>query len=383
MSNIYVDHAATTKAFPEVIEKMTTVMESFYGNPSSVHSFGRDARFIINESRQRIASSLNANEAEIIFTSGGTEANNLALLGVAKANACNGRHIITTSIEHPAVLNVCEQLEQSGFTVTYLPVNNCGQVCLKQLKAALREDTIIVSIMYGNNEVGTLQPIEEIGQLLAEHQAIFHTDAVQAFGITEIDVQQSKIDLLSASAHKIGGPQGCGFLYIKTGIKCVPNQFGGEQERKLRSGTENVAAIAGFAEAVTIVNQSRIEQRQQYTRWKKFLLEQLTAHKINFSVNGPTNCTETLPHILNISFKNVEAGPLLVNLDLERIAASSGSACTAGTILPSHVLIAMYGEQSDRIKNSIRFSFGMTNNDRQIEQLAERTIKIVGRLTNY
>lgn len=379
MSRIYVDHAATAPIYPAVMNKMMEVMKNQFGNPSSIHSFGREARRLIDEARSILAECIGAQEKEIIFTSGGTEADNLALFGVAKANAGNGRHIITTAVEHHAILHVCEQLEKDGFEVTYLPVDEAGFISLDDFHHALRDDTILVSIMLGNNEVGTLQPIKKIGQMLSNHQAIFHTDAVQAFGLEIIDVNDLHVDLLSVSAHKISGPNGIGFLYVREGVQFTPLQFGGAQERKRRAGTENVAAVVGFKEATLISQRHRDAYRQKYFEWKKYLIDYLEKEQVRFQVNGQLDTS--LPHILNVSFPGVDVEALLVNLDLAGIAASSGSACTAGSFVPSHVLVAMYGEQSLRLHNSVRISFGISNTNEQIHQLASEIVRIVKRLT--
>lgn len=380
MSRIYVDHAATAPTYPAVINRMVEVMTHEFGNPSSIHSYGREARRLLDEARTMMANSIHADEKEIIFTSGGTEADNLALFGIAKANAAKGRHIITTAIEHHAVLHSCEQLEKDGFEVTYLPVDETGVISLDDFQQALRDDTILVSIMFANNEVGTLQPMKEIGEILKNHQAIFHTDAVQAFGSETIDVNELQVDLLSVSAHKIGGPKGIGFLYVRDGVPFSPLQLGGEQERKRRAGTENVPAIVGFKEAVLISQQNKQENCQKYNEWKQSFINHLRTEQIDFQVNGQLEMS--LPHIVNISFAHIDVEAFLVNLDLANIAASSGSACTAGSIAPSHVLVAMFGEQSPRLHNSVRFSFGVSNTDEQISQLANEIVKIVKRLTN-
>ena len=377
MEYIYVDHAATTPVHPEVIQVMADTMANVIGNPSSVHSFGRKARQIVDEARTKAASSINAEFQEIIFTSGGTEADNMAILGVAYANRDKGNHIITTQIEHHAVLHACEHLEKNGFSVTYLPVDRKGQVDVNELKNALRDDTILVSIMYANNEVGTIQPIREIGELLKNHPAYFHTDAVQAYGTLPIDVKRDGIELLSVSSHKINGPKGIGFLYVKDGVKLAKTSFGGEQERKRRAGTENVPAISGFKKAIELMEQSRSEKLEKYHLLKSLFIEKLKAEGIRFSVNGSEN---SLPHIVNMSFPGTNVEQMLVNLDLERIAASSGSACTAGSLEPSHVLAAMFGKNSEELYNSIRFSFGMGNTEEQIEKLAKKTAAIVRRL---
>ncbi|MCT2343197.1 cysteine desulfurase family protein [Niallia taxi] len=379
MEHIYVDHAATSPMHPKVIEKMHEVMQQAYGNPSSIHTFGRQARKIIDNARNSLAASIGAQETEIIITSGGTEADNHAIFGVADSYQHKGKHIITTEIEHHAVLIACQELEKKGFDVTYLPVNEFGVIDLDVLKRELRDDTILVTIMYGNNEVGAVQPITEIGQLLLDHQALFHTDAVQAYGVEDIDVKKQHINLLSVSSHKINGPKGIGFLYLENGIQLSPRLFGGEQERKRRAGTENVPALAAFQLAAEIAISERLEKRQKYEAYKNILVQTLKEHKIEFQQNGLVE--NTLPHVLNLSFPGTNVEALLVNLDLAGIAASSGSACTAGSIDPSHVLVSMYGENSERTKNSIRFSFGLYNTEEQIKHVGSELSKIVQRLT--
>ncbi|MBT2721417.1 cysteine desulfurase family protein [Bacillus sp. ISL-46] len=378
MERIYLDHAATSPMHPRVIEKMLEVMKSTFGNPSSIHSFGREARHQIDLARAVLADSIGAKENEIIFTSGGTEADNMALFGVAETYQQNGRHIITSVAEHHAVLHACKKLEKMDFEITYLPVDETGRISMTELRAALREDTILVSIMYGNNEVGTLQPITEIGQLLKDHQAKFHTDAVQAYGVENIDVNESQIDLLSVSAHKINGPKGTGFLYARSNVKLSPRSFGGEQERKRRAGTENIAAIVGFHEAVLIANEERTAKRDKFIDLKKTLMERLRQLDVEFDRNG--SLEYSLPHVLNLSFPGTSVEAMLVNLDLAGIAVSSGSACTAGSIEPSHVLVAMFGKQSERLTNSIRFSFGFNTTTEEVIKAAEETAKVVTRL---
>ncbi len=377
LERIYMDHAATTPMHPSVIEQITRTMTDHFGNPSSIHSYGRDARKLVDEARIGIAQSIGAQETEIIFTSGGTEADNYAIFGIAEANREKGKHIITTVIEHHAVLRACQQLEKKGFDVTYLPVDETGVISLEDFKQSLRDDTILVTIMYGNNEVGAIQPIAQIGELLDEHQAIFHTDAVQAYGIENIIVTELKVDLLSVSAHKLNGPKGMGFLYARSGVKFSPRLFGGEQERKRRAGTENVPAVTGFLEAVKIAQAKKEVRREKYYQLKEMLITTLKTKQIEFEING--NLETSLPHVLNLSFPGTQVEAMLVNLDLAGIAVSSGSACTAGTIEPSHVLVAMFGEKSDKLKNSIRFSFGYTNTVEQIKKTGEEIAKIVQR----
>ena len=380
METIYLDHAATSPMHPEVIEVMTQVFRDTFGNPSSIHTAGRQARKVLDDARIRLARAIGAKDTEIIITSGGTEADNTAIFGVVNALKSKGKHIITTQIEHHAVLNACEKLEKEGYEVTYLPVDNSGRISIEAFKKELREDTILVTLMYGNNEVGTVQPIAEIGEVLKGHQAIFHTDAVQAFGIEKLNVDDLQVDLLSVSSHKLNGPKGIGFLYQRTGTPLSATFLGGSQEKKRRAGTENVPAAVGFAKAVEIA-QSEMESKQaQYKQFRNIFLNVLDSEKIDYKVNG--NAEHALPHVLNISFKGMEVESFLVNLDMSGVYASSGSACTAGSIDPSHVLVAMFGNGTEELRNSIRFSFGLEITEEMIKQAAERTAKIVKRLAN-
>lgn len=379
MERIYLDHAATSPIHPTVLEKIVPIMRDTFGNPSSIHAFGRESRRLLDESREVIARAINASSKEIVFTSGGTEADNMAIIGTAMANQHKGKHIITTSVEHHASLHACQYLESQGFDVTYLPVDEEGTVKLEEVKQALRDDTILVTIIFGNNEVGSIQPINQIGELLTDHQAYFHTDAVQAFGILPIDVQQLHVDMLSASSHKINGPKGTGFLFVREGMKISPRAFGGEQELKRRAGTENVHGIAGFAEAVKIAEATRSEKQVQYQQLKKVMMDTFEQHGIQYSINGSVE--NSLPHIVNVHFPGTNVESLLVNFDLAGIAASSGSACTAGSVDPSHVLVGMFGQQSEKIVSSIRFSFGYGNTIEQLALAAEKIAQIVKRLT--
>ncbi|MFD1781179.1 cysteine desulfurase family protein [Fredinandcohnia salidurans] len=379
MQHIYLDHAATSPMHPDVVESMLPFMTEAFGNPSSIHFFGRKSRHAVDEARQTIAGTINAKPNEIVFTSGGTEADNLAIIGTAMKMQGKGKHIITSAIEHHAVLHTCEHLEKQGFTVTYLPVNEAGLISVKDIEAALTPETILVTIMFGNNEVGAIQPIKEIGELLQDHQAVFHTDAVQAYGLVDIDVNQYKIDLLSVSAHKINGPKGTGFLFMREGRKLAPLLFGGEQEKKRRAGTENVAGIVGLQTAAQLAKKTMSEKNALYQDFKQAFVSVLKEQDISFEVNG--ELTKSLPHVLNIYFPGTNVESMLVNLDLAGIAASSGSACTAGSIDPSHVLVAMFGKDSERIASSIRFSFGIGNTIEVIKTAALETAKIVSRLT--
>ncbi|MGN1387273.1 MAG: cysteine desulfurase family protein [Bacillus sp. (in: firmicutes)] len=379
MERIYLDHAATTPVHQDVLHEVMSAMQNSFGNPSSIHAFGREARKQLNEARRQLAKTVSAKENEIIFTSGGTEADNMAILGVSRSYQHKGKHLITTVIEHHAVLHTFESLEKEGFEVTYLKVDEQGRISLDELKAALREDTILVSVMFGNNEVGTIQDVEAIGALLQDHQAFFHTDAVQAYGIVPIDVNYLHIDLLAVSSHKINGPKGIGFLYCREGISLMPVMYGGEQERKRRAGTENLPAILGFTKAAVIAQDSMDEKQVLYKQFKQRMQSIFAEEGIDFSVNG--SIEHSLPHVFNVSFPGTNVEAMLVNMDLAGIAVSSGSACTAGSIDPSHVLVAMFGKNSDQTTNAIRFSFGLNNTLAQIEQAAHETVKIVKRLT--
>lgn len=373
----YFDHAATTPMRSEVLEVMTPYFLESYGNPSSIHSVGRKARAALDASRRTLADWIGAKPNEIVFTSGGTESDNYAIFGAAYAYEHKGKHIITTKIEHHAVLHAMEQLEREGFEVTYLDVDETGMISIEDLKSALRNDTILVSVMYGNNEVGTLQPIAEIGELLANTETLFHTDAVQALGTEEIDVSALNLDLLSASAHKINGPNGIGFLFIKTGVKLATRSFGGQQERKRRAGTENVPGAVGFQKAAELVMAERMVRNTNYHTLQKTLFERLDELGVDYTVNGKNR----LPHIINLHLPGIDLEPFLIMMDMRGVSISSGSACTAGSIEPSHVLTAMYGE-SERTKESIRISYGHGNTVGDVVQLAERLAEVVSTFTN-
>lgn len=379
MKQIYLDHAATTPIAKEVIEAMYSVESQVFGNPSSIHSFGRQARQLMDQARRTMATSIHADETEIIFTSGGTESDNLALIGTAYANREKGNHIITTAQEHHATLHAAEFLESEGFNVTYLPVYEDGKISVKDLQKALTDDTILVSIMYVNNETGVIQPIPEIGEILKDTETYFHTDAVQAYGLIDINVKETGIDLLSVSSHKINGPKGIGFLYAAEHVPLTAQTHGGEQERKRRAGTENLAGVAGFEKAVELVIEHRDTYIEQYKKYREKFLEVLNDEEVAFQVNG--DLESTIPSTVNISFPGTNVEVLLTNLDLDGIAASSGSACTAGSIEPSHVLTAMYGKENERATNSVRFSFGKHNTIEDIEEAASRIANIVKRLT--
>lgn len=380
METIYLDHAATSPMHPEVIETMTEVMNETFGNPSSIHSFGRQAAGKLEMAREVIGKSLGVKYHEIIFNSGGTEGDNTVILETAFGRQNEGCHLITTQIEHPAVINSMKYLETQGFEVTYLPVDRKGRISLKDLEESLRTDTILVSIMYGNNEIGNLMPIQEIGERLKDHPAYFHTDAVQAYGNQFIRPRELGVDFLSISAHKINGPKGVGFLYKSDEAKLQPLLHGGEQEEKRRAGTENLAGVCGMAKAVELLTEDEREKRQKlYEQFTQKVLTTLDQAGVDYHVNGDLN--NKLPHVLNLRFTGIVNDLLLMKLDLKGIAVSTGSACTAGTIDPSHVLEAMYGEGAIEVKESLRVSFGYGNTMEQVDYFAEQLVASLHELT--
>lgn len=382
MKEIYLDNAATTPVSEEVYTELMDKYKNIYGNASTLYGLGRESKAIMESSRDIIAKSINADPDDIVFTSGGSESDNTAITQTAIARKSLGNHIITTAIEHEAVLRPCEALEKMGFRVTYLPVDQYGNISLDDFKAALDDDTILVSIMTGNNEVGSVMPIHEIGEILKDHQAWFHTDAVQAYGLLDIDVQRDHIDMLSTSAHKINGPKMIGFLYRRKGVNFPSLIKGGDQEEKRRAGTENVPAIAGFAKAVeTITSEEKAHRQAKYLKFKHYIADKLNANGVEFEVNGRIT-EDNLNHVFNIWLKGISTYVMQTNLDLAGIAVSGGSACTAGSIEPSHVLVAMYGKDSPRISESIRISFGRYNEIEDLDKLVDAITKIVNRVKN-
>ncbi len=374
MMGVYADYAATTPVKPEVVEAMTNIYQTHYGNPSSIHTQGRDARRFLDEARRTVAQCLNANPNEIIFTSGATESNNTAIKGMAYANISKGKHLITTKIEHHSVLHVFEFLESQGFEVTYLNVNEEGLVDLDALKEAMRPDTTLVSIMLVNNEVGTVQQVYDIQEILSDYSALFHMDAVQAIGHLPVDVKDLQVDALSLTAHKFGGPKGVGALYVKNGTQIQYTQMGGEQETKRRAGTENVAQIVGLATAMKLAENNRDENQIYITRLKEILLVNLQERAIPFEYNG--SMIESSNHIVNLYFPFVDVETLLTLLDIAGIYVSSGSACTAGSTIPSHVLSAMYGEENPKVNHSIRISLNENVTEREIQTIVVELQKI-------
>lgn len=375
----YLDHAATTPMHPAVIEEMTKVMTESFGNPSSIHQYGRSGQAKLENARQIIADSLQVKPHEIIFNSGGTESDNTALIETALAKQTQGKHIITTAVEHPAVLNTAKYLEKIGFEVTYLPVDEKGQLAVETVKKALREDTILVSVMMANNETGNLFPITEIGELLKDHPAVFHTDAVQAYGKIAVRPDELQVDLLSTSAHKFNGPKGIGFLYKRDDVSLPVFLHGGEQEEKRRAGTQNLAAICAMAKAIELLTlEVQISNQKKYHEFSAKLLDTLTAQNVEYRINGDVG--DKLSHVLNLQFPGVSNDLLLMHLDLKGFAISTGSACTAGNVEPSHVLEAMYGKDSTAINESIRVSFGYGNTSEEIDRFAQTIIDTVHRL---
>lgn len=377
MKRIYFDHSATTPVDKDVAAIMLEYMTEKFGNPSSIHLFGREAKKAVDEARQYLADLIGANSNEIFFTSGGTEADNLALKGIAFANRKKGNHIITTAIEHHAILHTCEYLEKQGFTVTYLPVDENAMVRLEDVQNAITDKTILISVMFANNEVGTIQPIKEIGRLAKEKGILFHTDAVQAVGNYPIDVKEYNIDLLTLSGHKFHGPKGIGALYVRRGVRIDAVQHGGGQERSLRAGTENVPGIVGLGKAAQIAKQDMEKKIAHVTALRDRLIKGIMEKIPDVKLNG--HPTKRMPGNVNFSFLYVEGESLLLNLDLKGIAASSGSACTSGALDPSHVLLAM-GLSHEVAHGSLRISLGRGNTDEDIDYCLTVLPEIVERL---
>lgn len=374
---IYLDHAATTAARPEVVEAMLPYFTEQFGNPSSVYGFAAGNKKVITDVRELIAKSLNGNTQDIYFTAGGSESDNWALKATAEAYSAKGKHIITTKIEHHAILHTCEYLEKKGFEVTYLDVDENGVVKLDQLKAAIRPDTILISVMFANNEIGTLQPIAEIGAIAKEHGILFHTDAVQAYGQVPIDVQAMNIDMLSASGHKLNGPKGIGFLYIRKGLKLRSFVHGGAQERSRRAGTENVTGIVGLGKAVEIAFATMEERTAKETAMRDHLIDRIMAEIPYARLNGDRK--NRLPNNVNISFQFIEGESLLIMLDMKGICASSGSACTSGSLDPSHVLLAI-GLPHEIAHGSLRLTLGDENTMEEMDYVVDELKGIVQRL---
>ncbi|MEN6566824.1 MAG: cysteine desulfurase NifS [Veillonellales bacterium] len=379
MKRIYFDHSATTPVDSEVASVMMEYMTDKFGNPSSVHSFGREVKKAVGEARAQVSDLIAANNDELFFTSGGTEGDNLALKGVALANRQRGNHIITTSIEHHAILHTCDNLEKQGFAVTYLPVDENARIRLEDVEQAITDKTILISVMFANNEVGTLQPIAEIGKLAREKGIYFHTDAVQAAGNYPLNVKEYNIDLLTLSGHKFYGPKGIGALYVRRGVRIDAVQHGGGQERSLRAGTENVPGIVGLGKAAAIAKRDMTKKIVHITALRDKLIKGLQEKVSDIKLNG--HPVLRMPGSVNFSFLAVEGESLLLNLDLKGIAASSGSACTSGSLDPSHVLLAM-GLPQEVAQGSLRISLGRDNTQEEIDYCLAVLPEVVDRLRN-
>jgi cysteine desulfurase len=378
MRKVYLDNNATTRMREEVLEAMLPYYKDIYGNPSSIHLFGRSARTAIDAARAKVANLLGAaSTEEIIFTSGGTEADNFAIRGVAHALKAKGNHIITSSIEHHAILNTCKFMEKEGYKTTYLPVDKDGVVDLDALKNAITDKTILITIMYANNEVGTIQPIEEIAKIAKDRGACFHTDAVQAAGKVPFELKSMNIDLASVSGHKIYGPKGIGALYVKKGTKITPFLYGGHHEMGKRAGTENVAGIVGFGRAAELARKEVSEEARKLTGLRDYLYKGMIDQIQYVTLNG--HPTKRLPNTLNVRFKYLEGESIILNLDIEGIAVSTGSACTSGSLEPSHVLTAMGVDPADT-QGSIRFSLGMDNTKEDMDYVLQVLPPIISRL---
>ena len=376
-TKIYFDNAATTPVRKEVYEEILPYFMQYYGNASSVYTIARESKKALEKAREQVAKVLNAEPSEIYFTAGGSESDNMALKGVAEALEKKGKHIITTKIEHHAILHTCEYLEDRGFEVTYLPVDEYGKISLEELKKAIRNDTILISVMFANNEIGTIQPIAEIGAIAKERGIYFHTDAVQAVGHVKIDVQKMNIDLLSLSGHKLCGPKGIGAIYIRKGVNIKPLIHGGAQEKRRRAGTENIAGIVGLGKAIELAEKEMEENTKKLIYLRDKLIHGIL-EKIPYSkLNG--HPTDRLPGNCNVSFEFIEGESMLLLLDSKGIAASSGSACTSGSLDPSHVLLAI-GLPHEKAHGSLRLTLEYYNTEEEVDKVLKELPDIVSRL---
>lgn len=380
---VYLDHAGTTPMDPQVLEAMLPYFSKSYGNPSSLHAVGQEARYTLDEARDRVAAVLNCRSREVVFTGGGTEADNGAVYGVATALQETGNHIVTSSVEHHAVLHTCQHLETMGFDVTYLPVDAFGMVQPEAVYQAITGRTTLVTIMYANNEIGTINPISQISQMVRrragelERTIAFHTDAVQAAGFLDLDVARLGVDLLSLSGHKIYGPKGTGVLFIRRGTPILPLILGGGQERERRSGTENIPGIVGFSVALKAADQRRAETTAHCMALRDRIIDHITNNIGGSRLNG--HPTERLPNNVNFSFQGVEGEPILLGLDMAGIAASSGSACSSGSLEPSHVLLAL-GQSAELARGSLRLTLGKDNTGDEIDYLLQKLTALVEQL---
>jgi cysteine desulfurase len=377
MRRIYLDHAATTPTHPEVVKAMLPFFGDAFGNPSSIYSYGQEAKGALEEARIKVAELIGARSEEIVFTSGGTEADNFALEGIAYANEHKGNHIITTPIEHHAVLEACKFLERRGFKITCLPVDRYGLVAPDDVKKAITAKTILISVMHANNEVGTIEPVEEIGEIAREAGVYFHTDAVQTVGHIPVNVDRLKVDLLSISGHKFYGPKGVGALYVRKGTKLVPLVHGGEHEKRRRAGTENVPGIVGLGKAVQLAGQEIGEEAKRLVYLRDKLIKGLEKKIDRVRLNG--HPTKRLPNNVNVSVDFVEGESMILNLDLKGICASTGSACSSASLEPSHVLLAL-GLPPEQAHGSLRFTLGRENTETDVERVLEVLPGIVAKL---
>ncbi len=377
MKTVYFDNSATTKTDEEVVKAMLPYITENYGNASSIYKIGRDNRKAVEEAREKVAKVLGCEPTEIYFTAGGSESDNTAIKGIAHSYRQKGNHIITSKIEHPAVLETCKQLEKEGFEISYISVDENGIINLEELKKAIKPTTILISVMFANNEIGNIEPIKEIGEIAKEHQIIFHTDAVQAIGNININVKELGIDSLSLSAHKFYGPKGVGALYVKKGVKFDKLIDGGHQEMNKRAGTENVAGIVGLGKAIELAYENLEEHNKKIKELRDYYVEQVKQKIPYIKING--DMEKRLPGNSNISFRFIEGEGLLLNLDLKGICASSGSACTSGSLDPSHVLLAI-GLPHEIAHGSLRISIGKYNTKEEVDYLIESLVEIVNRL---
>ena len=374
---IYLDNAATTKTAKEAVDAMLPFFTEHYGNASSIYSLGAESKKAMTQAREIIAESIGATPAEIYFTAGGSESDNWALVATAEAYASKGKHIITSRIEHHAILHTCDYLKTRGYEITYVDVDENGVIKLDELKKAIRPDTILISVMFANNEIGTIQPIKEIGEIAKEHGILFHTDAVQAYGHVPINVDEEHIDMLSTSGHKINGPKGIGFLYIRKGIKIRSFVHGGQQERSRRAGTENIPGIVGYGAAVKKAFESLTERMNKETRLRDYLIGRIEKEIPYCRLNGDR--VKRLPNNVNFSFQFIEGESLLIMLDMKGICASSGSACTSGSLDPSHVLLAI-GLPHEIAHGSLRLTLSEENTKEEIDYVVDSIKEIVNKL---
>lgn len=377
MDNVYFDNSATTKMDDEVLKEMLPYLKESYGNASSIYKLGRQNRKAVEDAREKVAKALGCDASEIYFTAGGSESDNTAIRGIAYAYKNKGNHIITSKIEHPAVLETCKQLEKEGFEVTYIGVDENGIINLDELENAIKETTTLITIMFANNEIGTIEPAQQIGEIAKKHNVFFHTDAVQAVGTVRIDVKELNIDSLSLSAHKFYGPKGIGALYVRKGVNFQKFVNGGHQERNKRAGTENVAGIVGLGKAIELAYANLDEHNKKIKELRDYYVEQVEARIPYIKVNGDRE--KRLPGNSNISFRFIEGEGLLLNLDLKGICASSGSACTSGSLDPSHVLLAI-GLPHEIAHGSLRISIGKYNTKEEVDYLIDNLVEIVKRL---